>query len=191
MRLEDALFYVILDHVPVIGLVPFCEAAIVGGVDVIHMAACLKDVSSPVREICSRDDALLVISDDPAAARDRGADGAHISDATLPVGQVRAMLGPDCLVGVSSRSRSDAMLALEMEVDYLLHWEGTSCAAEFAALPGATGNVLFAAGLNTLEEVRTVVDSGIYRVCIDASLLENGDVTGNAIALSKLLGRSM
>jgi hypothetical protein len=191
MRLEDALLYVILEKEPPGGVGAFCEAAIAGGVDVIQLARGLADEASVVREVCRRTDALFIVSDDAAVAAASGADGTHISDATEPVGQYRAVMGEKGLVGVSTRSRNDALLALEMGVDYLLHWEGTGCAAAFASLPGAAGNALFAAGLTGLDDARLLVESGVYRLCIDAGALDGADVTASAAAYSRILGRSI
>jgi len=191
MRLEDALLYLIIETIPDIGLKPFCEAAVAGGVDIIHLGCGLAGEGMAVLEVCRRTDALLVISEDAVAARNTGADGVHIPDATAPVGRYRAELGAKGIVGVSTRSRNDALLALEMEVDYLLHWAGPRCAAEFATLPGAAGNALFAAGLETLDHAREVVESGVYRLCIHAGLLEGDDVTRKAAAFSGILGRCM
>jgi len=189
MRLDDALLYVILETEPAGGVGPFCESAIAGGVDVIHLAPALAGRADVVRDVCRRADALFILSEDAAAALASGADGTHMRDASEPVGQYRAVMGGEGLVGVSTRNRNDALLALEMDVDYLLHWEGTACAAAFAALPGAAGNTLFAAGLAGLDEARAVVESGIYRLCIDATALAGDDVTGRAAAYSRLLGR--
>jgi len=191
MRLEDALLYLILEKEPSGGAGAFCEAAIAGGVDVIHLGRGMVGAAAAVREVCCRNDALFIVSDDPAVAVANKADGTHISDASEPVGQYRAIMGDQGLVGVSTHSRNDALLALEMGVDYLLHWEGAACGAAFATLPGAAGNALFAAGLAGLDDARAVVDSGIYRLCIDAAALEGDDVTARAAAYSRILGRSI
>ncbi len=191
MRLEDALLYVVIEVPPLTGVMPFCEAVIAGGADIIHLGNTLAGAAPAVCELCRRADALLVVSGDAVAARAAGADGLHVADMTAPVGQYRAVLGRNGIVGVSTRTRTDAMLALEMGVDYLLHWAGTGCAAVFGSLPGAAGNALFAAGLQSLDDAQGVIDSGVYRLCIDATLLEDGDSSENAAAFSRLLGRCM
>ena len=48
---------------------------------------------------------------------------------------------------------------------------------------------LFAAGLSSPDDARAVVEGGVYRLCVEASLLADGDVTENAAAFSRLLGR--
>ena len=101
------------------------------------------------------------------------------------------MMGIDAIVGMSTHSSSDAMLGLELGADYLLHWEGTVSPSVFAGLPGAVGRALFVAGLSSIEDAQSVVERGVYRLCIESSLLEGGDVTEQAAAYSRALGRSM
>jgi len=194
MRLEDALLYLILDAP--LGGAPeaFCAAAIAGGVDIIHVGGELASTRGPllaIRDVCHRDDALLVVDDDAASAVAVEADGLHLSSSTASVGQARAMLARDAIVGMSTHSGSDAILALEMGVDYLLHWAGRAAPAAFGGLPGASGQTLFAAGLASLDEAQEVVEQGVYRLCIEAKLLIGPDVTEQTAAYSRILGRSI
>ncbi len=193
MRLEDALLYLILDDA-VDEPDAFCAAAIAGGVDVVHASAQSAGGSeglAALREVCRRDDALFVISDDADIAAEVGADGLHLSSATASVGQARAVIGMDGIVGMSTRSSSDAMLGLEVGADYLLHWAGTGCPSAFSGLPGAAGHPLFAAGLLSIDDAQEVVERGVYRLCIKSKLLAGDDVTGQAAAFSRVLGRSI
>jgi thiamine monophosphate synthase len=194
MRLEDALLYLILDSSRDGEVAAFCSQAIAGGVDVIQLPATLaadSDQLQKIRQVCRQSDALLLVADDAAAAVAGEVDGVHLTEATASVGQARAALGVGGLVGMSTRTRSDAMLGIEMGLDYLLHWEGPLSPGTFALLPGAAGGVLFAAGLNSLEDAQRVVDQGVYRLCIESKLISEGDVTEGAAAYSRVLGRSM
>lgn len=191
MRLEDSFLYVIIEKVPAMGLEPFCEEMVAGGVDVIHLGTRMAARAHVVGNVCKRCDALLIIAEDTRAVLAAGADGLHLGDATAPVGPYRAALGPKSLIGVSTHNTDEAILALEMGADFLLHWAGTRSGSEFASLPGAAGNALFAAGLKSLEEARRLVEGGTYRLCIHADLLEEGNVTENAAAFSRILGRSI
>jgi len=194
MRLEDSLLYLILDSAVGSDAAGFCAASIAGGVDVIHIPADMsgdEGIVASVRDVCRRDDALFVVSDDADVAVDVESDGLHLSSAAQSVGQARAMIGVDGLVGVSTQAVNDAILALEIGADYLLHWAGTGCPAAFSGLPGAAGSVLFAAGLSSLDDARAVVDGGVYRLCIDSKLLDVDDVTGSAAEFSRVLGRSI
>jgi thiamine monophosphate synthase len=194
MRLEDAFLYMILDETAGDAPADVCAAAIAGGVDVIHLGegaladpACLEAVS----RVCRRDDALLVVSDNAVLAQDVGADGVHLSSSSASIGQARAVMGGEGILGLSTQTSNDAMLGLEMGVDFLLHWAGTGCAGAFAGLPGAAGSALFAAGLSSLEDAQTLADRGVYRLCIESKLLQGGDITERAAAFSRVLGRSI
>ena len=194
MRLEDAFLYMILDAPGGAAPADVCAAAIAGGVDVIHLGAgfladraCLESVSA----VCRRDDALLVVSDNAALAQDVGADGVHLSSSSASIGQARAVMGGEGILGLSTQTGNDAMLGLEMGVDFLLHWAGTGCPGAFAGLPGAAGSALFAAGLSSLEDAQMLVDRGVYRLCIESQLLQGGDITAKAAAFSRVLGRSI
>jgi len=194
MRLEDSLLYLILD--PVVGrdMEEFCVAAIEGGVDVIHLPLSMsgnKEIVKSVRDVCQREDALFLVSDDANMTVGVESDGIHLSSVTGAVGQARAMIGVDGLLGISTQSVNDAILALEVGADFLLHWAGTGCPVAFSGLPGAAGSVLFAAGLSSLDDARSVVDGGVYRLCIESKLLDGDDVMERAAGFSRVLGRSI
>jgi len=194
MRLEDSLLYLILDTSCDGDPVEFCSAAIAGGVDVVHIPSEMSDdadVLASVGDVCRRDDAMLIISDNAVLAMELEAGGVHLSSATDSVGQARAMVGVEGLVGMSTQSANDAILGIEVGVDYLLHWSGRGCPAAFSGLPGATACTLFAAGLESLDDARAVVDGGVYRLCVEGRVLSDGDVAENAAAFSRILGRSM
>ena len=194
MRLEDSLLYLVLDIATDSDIAEFCSAAIAGGVDVIHMPSVMasdNELLKSVRDICLRDDALFVVAEDAVLAMGVAADGVHLSSPNDSVGQVRAMIGVNDLVGISTKEANEAVLALEVGADYLLHWAGVGCPAAFSGLPMAAGSVLFAAGIASHEDARAVVAGGIYRLCVGAKLLADGDVTENAAAFSRILGRSI
>ncbi len=191
MCLEDALLYLILDD-PKTSLPAFCADAIAGGVDVIQVSPAVaggRDGLMAVRDVCRRDDALLVIADDAVLAADVEADGVILNSATSSFGQARASIGLDGLVGMATRSNSDALLGLEVGADFLLHWAGVECPGTFATIPGAAGHPLFAAGLTSLDDAQSIVDRGVYRICLESKMLDEGDVTEQAAAYSRLLGR--
>ena len=194
MHLEDAQLYLVLDSTVGAVAADYCRAAISGGVDVIHLPATLAatpDQVLEIRDVCRDEDALLVISDDSTTAVEVEADGLHLTASTASIGQARAAIGVDGIVGMSTQSRSDAMLGLEMGADYLLHWEGPLSPGSFAMLPGAAGHVLFAAGLQSVEDAERVVSQGVYRLCIEAKLLGSDNVTEQAAVYSRVLGRCM
>lgn len=62
-------------------------------------------------------DVVLIANDDPTIARDAALDGVHLGDDDPSIEEARAVLGPDALIGRSTRSL-DAVLASQ-HADYL------------------------------------------------------------------------
>lgn len=166
-----------------------------GGVDLLICRAGETGVLSPevltvVANSCAREDALLVSVLAEGEVPVGLGDGVLLANAALPSGQVRAALGPGQLVGVMIDSPSDGALALEMGADFLLHRDGGAAAGCFAALPGAAGTPLFATAAPTVEDTRSLVEAGLFRLAIEVDDLV-GEPGEWAAAYSRLLGRSI
>ncbi|MDQ6811345.1 MAG: thiamine phosphate synthase [Actinomycetota bacterium] len=86
------------------------RAAIAGGVDIVQLRdkhLCDEDLlpaARAARELCDSLGALLIVNDRPLLARKAGADGVHVGQDDMPVAQVRELLGPDLLIGLSTHS---------------------------------------------------------------------------------------
>jgi thiamine-phosphate pyrophosphorylase len=82
--------------------------ALRGGVDVVQLRdkelddGALVAAAEPFRTACREHGALLVLNDRPDLVDACGADGVHVGRSDMPVGQARALVGPDRLVGVSA-----------------------------------------------------------------------------------------
>ena len=76
--------------------------------------------------LCRRLGAVSIINDRVEIALEAGADGVHVGQSDLEAGQVRALLGPGKILGVSAHSPEEARRALEAGADYL------GCGAAFA-----------------------------------------------------------
>lgn len=196
MRLEDSQLYLILDTT---GKSPdqldsLCADAIAGGVDVIQVLINGEqeisiDLLKRIKDICRHDDALFLLQNNADLASEVAADGVLLDSGSMPIGQIRAVLGMDALVGILSKNKTDAELGIEVGADYILHSEGMACASVFAALPGAVGLPLFAAGINTIDEARQIVEDGIHRFCIHSNSLAESNITEQIAEYSRLLGR--
>jgi thiamine-phosphate pyrophosphorylase len=90
---------------------PLLRAALNGGVDIVQ----LREKSLPQREIelaaltfrrlCDTHSALFIVNDDPDLARACDADGVHVGQEDTSVDEVREILGPDAIVGLSTHSK--------------------------------------------------------------------------------------
>ncbi len=67
----------------------------------------------------ARGRALVIVNDRADLAVLAGADGVHVGDEDLPVAAARAVVGPDLLVGRSTRTLADGLAALADGADHV------------------------------------------------------------------------
>jgi thiamine-phosphate pyrophosphorylase len=86
------------------------HGAIAGGVDVVQVREKhlpdeeLVAVARAARSLCERLGALLIVNDHPHIAREVGADGVHVGQDDMPVAEVRELVGPELLIGLSTHA---------------------------------------------------------------------------------------
>ncbi len=117
-RLRTARLYFVCDaHPRGEDPEPLLHAALTGGADIVQ----LREKSLPRREteiagltfrrLCDTFSALFIVNDDPDLARACKADGVHVGQEDMPVEEVRALLGPDAIIGLSTHSREQIAAA--------------------------------------------------------------------------------
>ena len=107
MRLARSRLYFVTDAVPE----ELLDAALRGGVDVVQLRA--KELADDdvvaaaerFRRTCERHGALFILNDRPDLVERCGADGVHVGQGDIPVGEARRTVGPDRIVGLSTHSR--------------------------------------------------------------------------------------
>jgi thiamine-phosphate pyrophosphorylase len=113
-RLAAARLYLVCDAAPGAGELPdVLRAAVAGGVDVFQLRDKrlpddrLTAVANAVRALCERlgpPGPLVIVNDRPHVALEVGADGIHVGQDDMPVAAVRALVGPETLIGLSTHS---------------------------------------------------------------------------------------
>ena len=78
----------------------------------------LHQLALRFREICSRENALLIVDDRIDIALATGADGVHLGQDDLPVGAARS-LAPELIIGCSTHSVQEAVSAQRAGADYV------------------------------------------------------------------------
>ena len=79
----------------------------------------LLEVGPGLVEMAHDHGAVLLVNDNPYLAREIGADGVHVGQSDFPVDIVRAIVGPDKIIGLSTHTRPQAIKAESMDVDYI------------------------------------------------------------------------
>lgn len=72
-----------------------------------------------VKEVCKKYNVPFVINDNIEVALAVDADGVHVGQSDMETGSVRQKLGKDKIIGVSTRTVEEALLAQDRGADYL------------------------------------------------------------------------
>lgn len=148
------------------------QAAIEGGATFLQLREKDSDTGTFVREaqevvaLAREAGVPLVINDRIDVALAVGADGVHIGQSDMPLRIARALLGPDRIIGISTKTPKQARKALEEGADYL-----------------GSGGVF---PTNTKENNITIGIEGLLEVCESTPLpvvAIGGIKTTNAVAV--------
>ena len=101
------------------------EAALKGGVTCVQLREKNADYDTflaeavQLRELCSLYCVPLIINDNVELALKVGADGVHVGQEDMDARDVRALLGPDMILGVTAKTVEQAICAQQAGADYL------------------------------------------------------------------------
>jgi len=177
------------------------SAAITGGVNIVQLRDHrssdeeLTAFAVTARELCERLGALLIVNDRPLVAREASAHGVHVGQEDMPVAEVRELVGPEVLIGLSTHTPAEIDDAVG--ADYL----GVGPIYETPTKPGrpAVGLELvryaaaharapfFAIGGLNAGNVADVLNAGARRVAILRAIADAEDPERAASALCGLL----
>jgi thiamine-phosphate pyrophosphorylase len=180
------------------------RAALSGGADIVQLRekalerAEIERSAATFRRVCDTYSALFVVNDDPDLARACDADGVHLGQDDMPVGEARELLGPDAIIGLSTHSKEQIAAAASASPDYISVgpiWETPtkqgrpgvgleliSYAAEHAAHP------FFGIGGVDPSNAEQVVQAGARRLCVVRAIRDAAEPAAVAEALRRVLG---
>jgi thiamine-phosphate pyrophosphorylase len=183
------------------------RGAIAGGVDIVQLREKhlpdeqLVAVANAARALCERLGALLLVNDRPLVAREAGADGVHVGQDDMPVAEVRELVGPEMLIGLSTHAPgeidavgTDAATGL---VDYIgvgpVHATPTkpgrpAVGLELVRYAAAHAPVpFFAIGGIDIANAPAAIDAGARRLCVLRAIASAADPERAARELRELL----
>jgi len=164
----------------------------------------LLDIARQVAGRGSSAGATIFVNDRADVARLSGASGVHVGQEDLRPADVRAVVGTDMLVGVSTHSIDQLEEALVAPVDYVAVGPvfatatkgsavdpvvGLEFVRQAAARAQAAGRPLIAIGGITVENAAVVIEAGADAVAVISDLL-TGDPGTRARAFGEALVRS-
>ena len=152
MRNIDTTLYFITDStsVPTERFLPTVEAACKGGATLIQLREKNKstreymELAKATHEITKRYGVPLIIDDRVDVALAIDAEGVHVGQTDMPVKIARQLMGPDKIVGATTKTVPQALEAYEQGSDYL----GVG-----ATYPTTTKVVTILTSVDTLKEI--------------------------------------
>jgi thiamine-phosphate pyrophosphorylase len=181
--LADARLYLVCGAAPDGSeLSDLLHAAVAGGVDIVQLREkLLADdellaIAHAAGALTRQLGTLLIVNDRPWVAEKAGADGVHVGQDDLPVAEVREIVGPEMLIGLSTHSPEQIDAVDANLIDYI----GVGPIYETPTKPGrpAVGLELiryaaaharvpfFAIGGLDLGNLAHALDAGAGRVCV-------------------------
>ena len=196
MRLDrkDLLLYAVTDRHWLSGrsLTEVVKKSLDGGVTFVQLREKELDEETflkealEIKELCSRYNVPFVINDNVELAKKIDADGVHVGQSDMEAGDVRAMLGPDKIIGVSAQTVEQAILAEKRGADYLgvgaVFKTGSKADADdvsfetLKAICEAVSIPVIAIGGITLENVKELSGSGICGIAVISAIYAAGDI---------------
>ncbi|MDD6299959.1 thiamine phosphate synthase [Hornefia butyriciproducens] len=101
------------------------EAALRGGVTFVQLREknmkhdAFRKEALEIRDLCRAYRVPFVLDDDVSLAMEVDADGIHVGQSDMEAGDVRALIGPDRILGVSACTVEEAVAAEQRGADYL------------------------------------------------------------------------
>jgi thiamine-phosphate pyrophosphorylase len=188
-------------------LVPFLDAVLSGGVDIVQLREKGLEASEELSllavfaDACRRHGALLAVNDRADVALAAGADVLHLGQDDLPVPVARQILGPGPLIGRSSHSPAQSSAAAAEEgVDYFCAgplWTTPTKPGRPSTGLGLLSSVVslgasrpwFAIGGISLARLDAVLEAGATRVVVVRAITDADDPGAAAAAFAARLRR--
>lgn len=124
---SDFLLYAVTDRTWLGGQTLYrqVEQAILGGATFVQLREKSLDEAHflaeaiEIQALCRQHQVPFVVNDNVSIALQMNADGVHVGQSDMEAGDVRALLGPDKILGVSAKTVEQALLAEQRGADYL------------------------------------------------------------------------
>ncbi|WP_054710753.1 thiamine phosphate synthase [Bacillus sp. JCM 19041] len=204
--MKDFHLYVITgeEFHPERNLIEVMEEAIQGGADIIQ----LRDKTSSkidvlekarnLKELCGKYDVPFIVNDHIDIALAVDADGVHIGQDDMPLAEVRKLIGPTKVIGVSSHKLEEALAAEKNGADYIGVGPIFPTKSKVDVVDPVTTSYIqevkehvsipfVAIGGIKLHNVKEVVEAGADRVCVITEIVAANDVKAASAAMRKAL----
>lgn len=198
--------YLITDHNRDNRLVDRVRAAVCGGVQIVQY----RDKESSRQEqqqvaiklatLCREAGITFIINDSPELVLECNADGVHLGQQDMTLAEARALLGPDKIIGVSTRTVEQAQKAQQDGADYIavgsMFYTDSKADAEYVGVERlweirqSVTTPLVAIGGIDRTNIGEVVDGGADSVAVISAVMQDADLTMASRELNLAFNRS-
>jgi thiamine-phosphate pyrophosphorylase len=200
---ESLLLYAITDRSWLRGrtLQSQVEEALEGGATFLQLReknlddAHFLEEARELQALCREHGVPFIVNDNVDVALAMGADGIHVGQHDMEAGDVRKLLGPDKILGVSAQTVDQAILAEQRGADYLgvgaVFPTGSKDDAddvsfeELKAICEAVSIPVVAIGGISLKNVKELAGSGICGIAVISAIFAQNDIKMAAQQLRK------
>lgn len=125
---SSMLLYAVTDRMwlkPDQTLVDVCQEVLEGGATFLQIrekdldASAFEQEAQDLKELCARYRVPFVVNDSVEIALDIDADGVHVGQSDIQGRDIRAMIGPDKILGISAGTVQEAVAAQQAGADYI------------------------------------------------------------------------
>ena len=191
---KDLLLYAVTDRAWVgkETLYEQVEDALKGGATFIQLREKELDKESflkeaiEIKKLCKKYNVPFVINDEVDIALQVDADGVHVGQSDMEAGNVREILGPDKIIGVSAQTVEQALLAEKRGADYLgvgaVFKTGSKDDADdvshetLKAICEAVSIPVIAIGGITVDNVAELKGTGICGIAVISAIFAKTDI---------------
>ena len=194
-----------LAGVPEVVVLASVDAALAGGAPLVQLRTkegsdrTRLELAAEVVDRCHRAGAWCLVNDRADIAVASGADGVHLGADDLPVAAVRALVGPDLVVGATCREPVVARQAQAAGADYLgvgpAYVTTTKLGLPHPLGPGGVGRVaaavdipVVAIGGVTCERIPDLLDAGAHGVAVAGAAFAPAPAPPSAVGLGSVAG---
>lgn len=149
-----------------------------------------------LQALCRRYGVPFIVNDNVDVALAMGADGIHVGQSDMEAGDVRKLLGPDKILGVSAQTVEQALLAEQRGADYLgvgaVFPTGSKDDADdvsretLKAICSAVSIPVVAIGGISQNNVMQLKGSGICGIAVISAIFAQKDIKAAAMKLREL-----
>lgn len=163
----------------------------------------IKEVARKAKEICKKNDVILVVDDYVDIAKELELDGVHLGKNDMPVDEARKLLGEEFIIGATANTFEDIEALRHTDIDYigLGPFRFTSTKKNLSPVIGIDGYAeimrrkaessinlpIVAIGGICYDDINNIMDTGISGIAVSGSLIKAKNMTEETRKMISLL----